>query len=1131
MRTDFLNSSLSPARQEKATSLALLLRESPYAYESHAELVKLLHDGFMDHVYPPDSPEANGEPHAYDLLPDLRNARANMDKLFAIGEDLWAEWIQDESMLARTVEERLNVMELCSKATQEEYGSTRLWITFGDWVLYSYNLVQGLSSPGSSADLSEEDLLVGREVFTWQLILDTWSKGAQETMWRINDSHVVWNRYIDITLQDLSRAPTPEGIMHVKTLFDNRLQTPHANWDSTFQIFSNFITNYMEQQYESIMVSTTQNCRNAKTKFDQREEFEANIAKVQESGDRVVEYNLWVQYIEWDSTPMKKKQTSFDLTNALYERAELRFPADKDLWEEHVIMVIKAKKPSLPLLARATRHCPWSGSLWSHYLLASEKQEHSHSETEEIKHKATNTGVLDVGGMEEVVKVHAAWCNYLRRRAFQVGALDEDLDVAEMGIRSSIETIQELGVKKYGKDYQGDPHSRLERVYVRFLSESGSWDSARETFRGLVKTRGSSWEFWMWWYSWEMMCWAKFIHGEHAPVDESRRTAAPHYATAVLKQGMEHYNVDWPERLMQNYISHCEDHEDAETVQQAFADVRACEKIVGKRRQEEAAEALAAETKMEPEAAPEAAEPGLSINGVHTGKRKRDDETQVEEEPSKKTRADEPTAPNEEAQNAPAKQLKRDRENSTILVENLPANVSEIKVRQFFRDCGVINTLKIISRNANEATAIIEFDEHEAALAAQTKNLRDFEEHTISIQLGSGSTVFVTNFPPEADENYIRDLFSKYGNIVDIRFPSLKYNTHRRFCYVQFRLNSEAQAATELDGYLTGDNLKLVSKVSNPLNKQERTGPMEEGREIYVRNIDWGLSESDLASIFQKYGTVESVRIPRGVGNKSKGFGYLVFSSKEEATAALEMNEQTIKARQIHVEISSKTGAKRQATNIITRVDRTKSPSMDRAGDISPGSQSVDMHLSDGHHKSGDRRARTLGLMNIPDTVNDSRIRAIAEPYGTLVKIVLRPDHQGAIVEYLDTSDAGKASLGLEGREIVPGRKIHIGTVSEMLKQNAEKKVDKILVGKQRKGGEHSSTPNMMNPGPIKRPGQTGKRGGLGMKRGGGFTGSASSTRAELPTKGTNGTSTSAAGGAGAGKSNNDFRALLQKGE
>lgn len=124
----------------------------------------------------------------------------------------------------------------------------------------------------------------------------------------------------------------------------------------------------------------------------------------------------------------------------------------------------------------------------------------------------------------------------------------------------------------------------------------------------------------------------------------------------------------------------------------------------------------------------------------------------------------------------------------------------------------------------------------------------------------------------------------QFGEIIDVRFPSLKYNTHRRFCYVQFRTAQEAEAATTLDNSAVGENLHLVVKISDPTKKQERHGPVYEGREIHVSNLDWKATENDLKDLFSQYGKVEVARIPTKVSGGSKGFGFVVFSSKVSLT-------------------------------------------------------------------------------------------------------------------------------------------------------------------------------------------------------------------------------------------------------
>lgn len=56
---------------------------------------------------------------------------------------------------------------------------------------------------------------------------------------------------------------------------------------------------------------------------------------------------------------------------------------------------------------------------------------------------------------------------------------------------------------------------------------------------------------------------------------------------------------------------------------------------------------------------------------------------------------------------------------------------------------------------------MIEFETKEEALGALTRDQKDFNGNTIEVQLDAGSTLWVTNFPPTADEAYIRGLFSK----------------------------------------------------------------------------------------------------------------------------------------------------------------------------------------------------------------------------------------------------------------------------------------------------------------------------------------------------------------------------------
>lgn len=132
-------------------------------------------------------------------------------------------------------------------------------------------------------------------------------------------------------------------------------------------------------------------------------------------------------------------------------------------------------------------------------------------------------------------------------------------------------------------------------------------------------------------------------------------------------------------------------------------------------------------------------------------------------------------------------------------------------------------------------------------------------------------------------------------------------------------------------------------------------------------------------------------------------------------------------------------------------------------------------------------------------------------------------------------ASVGKASLTLEGTEIIPGRKISVGTVSDMLKQKAEWRKDKISVGGG--GKKESEKATTLQPmAPIRRPNQPGTRrggrGGLGVKRGvAGLGGARARARNEGVVKegGMDVDRESSMEKEGKPKSNDDFKAMFLK--
>ena len=73
--------------------------------------------------------------------------------------------------------------------------------------------------------------------------------------------------------------------------------------------------------------------------------------------------------------------------------------------------------------------------------------------------------------------------------------------------------------------------------------------------------------------------------------------------------------------------------------------------------------------------------------------------------------------------------------------------------------------------------------------------------------------------------------------------------------------------------------------------------------QIYVGNMNYGMSEEDLKDVFKAYGEVVSTKIiiDRDTG-RSKGFGFVEMSTEDEArTAIAELDGKEVSGRNLRV--------------------------------------------------------------------------------------------------------------------------------------------------------------------------------------------------------------------------------------
>ncbi|KAI1372609.1 hypothetical protein F4677DRAFT_249286 [Hypoxylon crocopeplum] len=1051
-----------------------------------------------------------------------------------VGEDSWLAYVDEESRHATDLEARVKVVELFKNAIASEPGSLKIWLAYCEWFWSLFTDCQT-----SEAGWPEEEQKHGRELFSFDAALSLWSDGYEAIKYRVNDSHEFWNRWVSIELEQLARTRTPVGVKRISHLFRDRLQVPHSTWENTSQMFSSFLSTYNNVAYESEFKEVTASAQEAKTAYEAREPYELRLNRAVKSGDQEAHKTVMKEYLGWEMSQVKKaRNTSLtvSLCLGLFSRVLSGvFTFDDEVWTDAAIYIsglqhqVRVSQLQLALpdvlnfYQRATTHCPWSGPLWSRYILTAEEAGWSFHSIESIKHAATNTKALDKHGMAGVLDMYTAWCGFLKRTAMDPNAPEDAADVAEVGLLAALEDVDLWGRRLYKDAYRGDPNYRLQRILIQYLTEvQGDIDEARNHWDRMAgqPLLADSYDFWLNYYLWEMMVYSSKPKPRSptpaTPVGGTKIKRVPGIATNILQRAISRPTLDWPERVMEVYLQHCNDYERPETLHHALDMVYQARQEVAKRRERENAEAAAAYAAQMQQAQQTSGSADDTAPGSPSGKRKREstpgDSSQGLNKRVKSVEADGVSAANEQ-------RLKRDRENTSVMVTNLPADVTQTAIRKYFREYGHVNNLDVHKEADGESsTALIEFRSTEDVQSALLRDQKYFGKNQISVKPGTGLTLFVSNYPPTADESYIRNLFKDCGEVFNVRFPSLKYNAHRRFCYVSFRDQDSAYKATLLDGQTIEGKYKLQSKYSDPIRKKDREGAVAEGREVRVKNVDFTADEDDLQDVFGKYGKIASVRIVRNMAGKSIGTAFVSFETKEDAENALQLDKTKFKSQILLVELTKETNFKPFATNRGDRFSASPAPSGD--GDVAMADGPVE---SSGGQKPTPKeiQERTMAVMNVPDTVNDSRVRAVVEKYGEIVKLVLRPDHQGAIIEFADAATVGRAALALEGYEIVPGRKLRTGTVNELFKEKSEMREDKIVTGKGKasknnKTGGSKGSSFMPPPQSIRRP----VLGKGGAKRGLGFVATKDSEN-HLPTN-TNGT-----GHMAKPKSNADFKAMF----
>lgn len=180
------------------------------------------------------------------------------------------------------------------------------------------------------------------------------------------------------------------------------------------------------------------------------------------------------------------------------------------------------------------------------------------------------------------------------------------------------------------------------------------------------------------------------------------------------------------------------------------------------------------------------------------------------------------------------------------------------------------------------------------------------------------NNVYVKNFGEELDDDKLRDLFAPYGKIISAKVMTDKNGKSKGFGFVSFEEPEGAEKAVDtINGSDVGGRTVYCGRAQKRAERQaelkERFEKIKmerinryQGVNLYVKNLDDTVDDERLRKEFSQFGTITSAKVMTE-GGRSKGFGFVCFSSPEEATKAVtEMNGRIIVAKPLYVALAQR---------------------------------------------------------------------------------------------------------------------------------------------------------------------------------------------------------------------------------
>jgi len=186
------------------------------------------------------------------------------------------------------------------------------------------------------------------------------------------------------------------------------------------------------------------------------------------------------------------------------------------------------------------------------------------------------------------------------------------------------------------------------------------------------------------------------------------------------------------------------------------------------------------------------------------------------------------------------------------------------------------------------------------------------------------TNVFVKNLGKDVSDDEFETLCLQFGKIQSYMVAKDDDETSKGFGFVSFETAEQAEEAVNKINLTEFKGRKLYA--GRAQKKTERQAALRhefekrkiermnryQGVNLYVKNLDDSVDDARLRQEFSTFGTITSAKVMTDEKSNSKGFGFVCFSSPEEATKAVtEMNGKIMERKPLYVALAQRKDERR----------------------------------------------------------------------------------------------------------------------------------------------------------------------------------------------------------------------------